>query len=149
MAGWLIQVTGLLVLVAPLVVIQWDLDNTGGGSGSGPRPGPRRRRHQWPWRLELYSNHDDITPALIDEADVPFPARRVRSSKAEQARFSPSTAWARPRVELDVDVVDPFSDEVLHGLLGHGNRVRFVSGNEAVVDTSHGRIRIRAVPSPL
>lgn len=138
MPAWLMQVTGLFVLVLPLVVLQWDMD----------RRGPRRSRHRWLWHLELYSNQDDITGVLVDEADVPFPVRQVRTSKGEQARFSPGTAWARPRIELDVDVAHPFTDEALRGLLGHDHQLQFVSGNEAVIDTNQGRIRIRAYRSP-
>jgi hypothetical protein len=56
-------------------------------------------------------------------------------------------AWALPQVELEVVVDDPFTDDVLSGLFGVEHQVRFVTGNEAVLDTrGDKRVRVRALP---
>lgn len=137
--GLATQLLGLVVLVIPLLAIQWNLAGN-----------PEKRRFLAPrgtnprWRLEVYSNHDDAITALVDPADVPYPVKRVRSAKAAQASFDPEKAWTLPRLELDVEVTDPFTNDALAGLLGVDHRVRFVTGNEAVVDARRKRLRIRA-----
>jgi hypothetical protein len=141
MANWSTQLIGLLVMVLPLVAIQWNLAGDGRRRSKLLTPQNPRSR----WRLEIYSNADDISSAMVELADVPFPVKRVRSLKAAQAQQEPEEAWALPRIELDVDVADPFADEALAGLLGAGHRLRFVTGNEAVIDTRPGRLRIRAL----
>ncbi len=141
MPGIATQLIGLAVLILPLLAIQWNL--------AGPE---RRARFLAPassgsrWRLELYSNQDDVLTALVDPADIPFPVKRVRSAKTARASFNPEKAWTLPRIELDVEVDDPFATDVLSGLLGTEHRLRFVTGNEAVVDASRARLRIRAFP---
>jgi hypothetical protein len=143
MPNWPTQLIGVILLVLPLVAIQWNLAGTSRRRRNLLTPlNPRSR-----WRLEIYANEDglDVEAALADPADVPFPVRRVRSAKAERARSSPGEAWTLPRLELDVDVDDPLADESLSGLLSAGYTLRFVTGNEAVVDTGPGRLRIRAL----
>ncbi|MEM7337566.1 MAG: hypothetical protein AAF467_02895 [Actinomycetota bacterium] len=136
------QLLGLFFIVMPLVAIRWNL------------AGKAKRRKDRPnllapegggnrWRLEVYSNADDVKPAFVRPADVPFPVKTVESAKAAQARFAPDKAWTLPRMELDVEVADPFTTEVFAGLLGHEHNVRLVTGNEAVVDASSLRLRIR------
>ncbi len=134
------QLVGLLILVIPLLAIQWNLAGVAKRRPTILAPGTADSR----WRLEIYSNQDDVLTALADPADVPFPVKRVRSAKAAQASFSPEKAWTLPRVELDVEVSDPFADDSLSGLLGVDHRVRFVTGNEAVIDARLRRLRIRA-----
>jgi hypothetical protein len=136
----LIEVLGVLVLVVPVVAIKWNLAGQNRGSSSLLAPESTRMR----WRLEIYSTDDDVQSTLVDPADVPFPVKRVRSAKAEQAALAPDTAWTLPRVELDVEVGDPLADESLAGLFGADHRVRFVTGNEAVLDTASKRLRVRA-----
>ena len=99
------------------------------------------------WRLELYANDELDDDAIVDRADIPFPIKQVRSAKGELALRRAENVWALPRIEFEVDVDDPFTDDVLSGLFGIGHHVRFVTGNEAVVDTRHRqRIRIKALP---
>ncbi len=143
MPEFLIQIIAVLVLVLPLVAVQWNL--------AGRKKSPYGRlvspREQQRWRLELYSNQDGVEEALVDRADIPFPVKQVRSAKGELARTEVANAWALPRIELEIDVDDPFTDDVLSGLFGVGHQVRFVTGNEAVVDArGDRRIRIRALP---
>ena len=83
---------------------------------------------------------------LADPVDMPFPVKRVRSAKAGQAALAPEDAWTLPRVELDVEVPDPLADDALASLLAVEHRVRFVTGNDAVVDTERHRVRIRSLP---
>ncbi len=134
------QLVGLLFLVMPLIAIQWNLAGAANRRPNLLAPGTTGSR----WRLEIYSNDGDVVSSLVDPADVPFPVKRVRSAKGEQARFAPETSWALPRVELDVEVSDPFADDSLSGLLGSEHQVRFVTGNEAVIDTRLMRLRIKA-----
>jgi hypothetical protein len=138
---FLIQILGVLVLVAPVVAIKWNLAGQHRRSSSLLAPENTRMR----WRLEIYSTDDDALSALVDPADVPFPVKRVRSAKAEQAALTPEAAWTLPRVELDVEVGDPLAPESLAGLFGADHRVRFVTGNEAVLETRSHRVRVRAV----
>ena len=80
-------------------------------------------------------------------ADIPFPVKQVRSARGELARSDPSRAWALPQLELEVVVDDPFTDDVLSGLFGVEHHVRFVTGNEAVIDVrGDRRVRLRALP---
>jgi hypothetical protein len=138
-----LQMLGLLFLVVPLVAVQWNL------------AGRRKRRSALPfglrvrsrWRLEIYSNFDNVADALADRADMPFPVKQVRSARGQLAQRVGGEAWSLPRIELELDVEDPFSFEVLTGLLGPDHRVRFVSGNEAVVDArGPSRLRLRVLP---
>lgn len=139
----LLELLALAVVLLPLVAIKWNLSG-----------GPRARRQsrvlapenpRLRWRLEIYSTDADVLSALVDPADVPFPVKRVRTAKADRAEREPETAWALPRVELDVEVNDPLADETLAGLFGQDHRVRFVTGNEAVIDTRSRRLRVRAL----
>lgn len=134
------QLVGLAILIVPFLAIQWNLAGAAKRRPAilAPRSGGAR------WRLEIYSTDDDVSAALADPADIPFPVKRVRSAKAAQAAFAPEEAWTLPRVELDVEVSDPFADDSLNGLLGGDHEVRFVTGNEAVVDRRLKRLRIRA-----
>lgn len=134
------QLVGLVILVLPLLAIQWNLAGRTKRKPTRLSPATADSR----WRLEIYSNDDDVLSALADPADVPYPVKRVRSAKAAQASFNPEKAWTLPRVELDVEVSDPFTDDSLNGLLGVDHRVRFVTGNEAVVDARLKRLRIKA-----
>jgi len=141
MRDTLLQLTGLLFLVLPLVAVQWNL---AGRRRRRALPNPRNQKR---WRLEIYSNRDDADTALVDRSDIPFPVKQVRSARGELAQTAGANAWSLPRLELEVDVEDPFTDEVLSGLFGGEHVVRFVSGNEAVVDTNGAsRLRIRALP---
>ncbi|MEM7322371.1 MAG: hypothetical protein AAF531_04730 [Actinomycetota bacterium] len=145
MPDFVIQLTGLIVVVLPLVAVQWNL--AGNRRRSGARSWPLAPKDQQRWRLEIYSNHDEADQSLVDRADIPFPVKQVRSAKGELGRQSGRNAWALPRVELEVTVDDPFTDEVLSGLFGVEHHVRFVAGNEAVIDASNDRrIRVRALP---
>lgn len=143
MPDYLIQLTGLLVLVLPLVAVQWNL------AGNVKRR-PNRLvspKEQQRWRLEIYSNQDGAEHAIVDRADIPFPVKQVRSAKGELAQKTSTNSWALPRIELEVDVEDPFTDDVLSGLFGVEHQVRFVTGNEAVIDArGDRRVRIRALP---
>lgn len=137
-----IQLLALAVLVLPLVAVQWNLAGN-----------KRRRRRvvvppsQRRWRLEIYSNHEEAERALVDRADIPFPVKQVQSAKGELAKTARNRAWALPRLELEVDVDDPFTDGALSGLFGVDHHVRFVSGDEAVLDAGDGiRVRVRAIP---
>ena len=147
MPDFLIQITGLLVLVLPLVAVQWNV-----AGRSGRRPRLLSPREQQRWRLEIYSNQEGAEEAIVDRADIPFPVKQVRSAKGELAQKSalqPSgvEAWALPRLELEIVVDDPFTDEVLAGLFGVEHHVRFVTGNEAMLDArGNRRLRIRALP---
>lgn len=143
MPDFLIQLTGLLVLVVPLVAVQWNMAGRGGRR--------RRRflspREQQRWRLEIYSNQDGAEDSIVDRADIPFPVKQVRSAKGELAQQSGVRTWALPRLELEIVVDDPFTDDVLSGLFGVEHQVRFVTGNEAVIDArGDKRLRIRALP---
>lgn len=145
MPDFIIQLTGLIVLVLPLVAVQWNLaGNTKRGPGRNWPLGPRDQQR---WRLEIYSNNDGADQSLVDRADIPFPVKQVRSAKGELGQQAGRNAWALPRVELEVSVDDPFTDDVLSGLFGVEHHVRFVSGNEAVIDARNDRrIRVRALP---
>lgn len=136
-----LQLMGLLFLVLPLVAIQWNLS---GRRRRVPLLGPRRQAR---WRLEIYSNADNVEATLVDRADIPFPVKQVRSARGELARTAGANAWALPRVELEIDVDDPYAEEVVTGLFGPDHHVRFVSGNEAVIDVPGPmRLRVRALP---
>ncbi|MGI9597750.1 MAG: hypothetical protein ACR2QK_16420 [Acidimicrobiales bacterium] len=143
MPDFIIQLTGLLVLVLPLMAVQWNM------AGRSRR---RQRRlvapkEQQRWRLEIYSNQDGAEDSIVDRADIPFPVKQVRSAKGELARKDGGKAWALPQLELEVVVDDPFTDDVLSGLFGVEHHVRFVTGNEAVLDArGDKRVRIRALP---
>ncbi len=143
MPEYVLKVVSLLVLVVPLVAVQWNLAGT-----TRRRPhGPVSPREQLRWRLEIYSNQDDAAGILVDWADIPFPIKRVRSARGELARAAQIDAWALPRLELEIDVDDPFTDDVLSGVFGVEHHVRFVTGNEAVIDARGDvRIRVRALP---
>ena len=132
------QVLGLVFLIVPLVAIRWNLAGVRlkGSAILAPEVAGAR------WRLEIYSVGNDAASALTDPADMPFPVKRVRSSRAEQAKFSSDAAWMLPQVELDVEVADPFDDDSIAGLLGVEHRVLFVTGNEAVVHTDSEQLRI-------
>lgn len=142
MPDFALQLIGLFVLVLPLVAIQWNL------------AGRVRRRQgflappdQQRWRLEIYGNQPGAEAALVDRADIPFPVKQVRSARGDLARSDRSQAWTLPQLELEVAVDDPFTDDVLSGLFGVRHRLRFVTGNEAVVDARGGhRVRVRALP---
>jgi hypothetical protein len=140
------QLVGLVFLVVPLAAIQWNL----AGTRSRHHDGRRRfvaPREQQRWRLEIYSNQPGAEGALVDRADIPFPVKQVRSARGELASSGQTMAWALPQLELEVDVDDPFTDDVLSGLFGVEHNVRFVTGNEAVIDArSQWRIRVRALP---
>ncbi len=143
MPEYVLKVVSLLVLVVPLVAVQWNLAGT-----TRRRPhGLVSPREQLRWRLEIYSNQDDAAGILVDWADIPFPIKRVRSARGELARAAQIDAWALPRLELEIDVDDPFTDDVLSGVFGVEHHVRFVTGNEAVIDARGDvRIRVRALP---
>lgn len=135
------QLLGLLVLVLPLVAIQW---NVTGRRRRVPLLSPRGQAR---WRLEIYSNSDDVDGVLVDRADIPFPVKQVRSARGELARTATVNAWSLPRIELEIDVDDPYTEEVVTGLFGPEHHVRFVSGNEAMVDVAGPlRLRLRALP---
>ncbi len=136
----LVELLGLGLLVMPVMAIKWNLAGQVRRRSSLLAP----ENHRLRWRLEIYSNDEDVVSVLVDPADVPFPVKRVRSIKAERANLEPDAAWTLPRIELDVEVSDPLTDDSLTGLLGTDHRVRFVTGNEAVVDTHSQRLRIRA-----
>ena len=139
----LLQILGLLLLVVPLVAVQWNMAGRG-KSRSTPLFRPRARSR---WRLEIYSNSDNVADALSDRADMPFPVKQVRSARGQLAQRIGGKAWSLPRLELELDVEDPFAPEVLTGLLGPDHRVRFVSGNEALVDGGGpSRLRLRVLP---
>lgn len=141
MRNVLLQLLAVAMVLLPLAAVQWDL--------TGRRPGRRLASTEsvgHRWRLELYSNHSDIEDAMNNVADIPFAFKRVRSARGELAERHPERAWSLPRIELEVDVADPFSEEVLVGLFGPSHSVRFVSGSEAVIDPDRaGRIRVRAI----
>lgn len=135
------QLLGLLFLVLPLVAIQWNL---GGRRRRVPLLNPRQRAR---WRLEIYSNADDVEGVLVERADIPFPVKQVRSARGQLAETAGATAWSLPRLELEIDVDDPYTDEVVTGLFGPEHHVRFVSGNEAMIDVpGPARLRVRALP---
>lgn len=135
------QLLGLLTLVLPLVAIQWNLT---GRRRRAPLLSPRAQAR---WRLEIYSNSDDLDGVLVDRADIPFPVKQVRSARGELAKTATANAWSLPRLELDLDVDDPYTEEVVTGLFGPEHHVRFVSGNEAMIDVPGPvRLRLRALP---
>ncbi len=137
----LVQLLGLLFLVLPLIAIQWNL------SGKRRRVPLLQPRRQARWRLEIYSNGDDVEQALVDRSDIPFPVKQVRSARGQLAQSAGANAWSLPRLELEIDVDDPYTDEVVTGLFGPEHHVRFVSGNEAMIDVpGSARLRIRALP---
>ena len=144
MPDFVIQITGLLFLVMPLMAVQWNI------AGNAPDKGRRlllRPKEQQRWRLEIYSNQGQAEDVIVDRADIPFPVKQVRSAKGELAQRDDANAWALPQVELEVVVDDPFTEDVLSGLFGVEHHVRFVSGNEAVLDArGDRRVRIRALP---
>lgn len=142
MPDYVLQLAGLAVLIVPLLAIQWNL---AGQPGRRARLAPRREQQRW--RLELYANSPGAERAVVDRSDVPFPVKQVRSARGELARSDPSRAWALPQLELEVVVDDPFTEDVLSGLFGVEHQVRFVTGNEAVIDARGGRrVRVRALP---
>ena len=136
----LINALALLMLLLPLAAIQWNL--------AGRRSASRivAPKEHLRWRLELYSNSADAEHRLADGADMPFPVKRVRSARGQLARSSPAASWSLPRVELEIAVDEPFADDVLDGLFGGRQRLRFVTGNEAILDTEDCRLRLRALP---
>ena len=137
----LLQLVGLVFLVLPLVAIQWNL---GRRRGRVRLAGPRRHAR---WRLEIYSNSDGAQDALIDRADIPFPVKQVRSARGQLAQTATDNVWSLPRLELEIDVEDPYTHDVVTGLFGPDHRVRFVSGNEAMIDVpGPARLRVRALP---
>ncbi len=141
MRDTVMQLLGLVVLVLPLVAIQWNLS---GRRRRVPLLSPRRQPR---WRLEIYSNSDDVQGSLANRADIPFPVKQVVSARGQLAKTAGANAWSLPRLELEIDVDDPYTDEVMTGLFGPAHRVRFVSGNEAMVDVSGPiRLRLRALP---
>lgn len=137
----LTQMLGILIFVVPLVAIQWNL----AGNRKNRVPGfLDAKTHRW--RLELYSNDADIAEHLADRADIPFPIKEVKSARGRLAERPGSNVWALPRIEFDVDVDDPLTDDALSGLFGPDHQVRFVTGNEAVVDArGNRRVRLRAL----
>lgn len=147
MPQWLIQLTALAVLVLPLIAVQWDLLGAPKRRG-GPmaRIGQLiRPKEQQRWRLEIYSNTDP-EEAMVDRDDIPFPVKQVQSAKGELAKTEVGRSWALPQMELEVVVDDPFTDEALAGLFGVDHHVRFVSGNEAMIDArGDRRLRVRAL----
>jgi hypothetical protein len=137
----LTQLVGLLFLVVPLMAVQWNL---GRSKRRVPLLSPRQQRR---WRLEIYSNRSGINNILVDRADIPFPIKQVQSARGQLAQTAGANAWALPRLELEIDVDDPFTDEIVAGLFGPDHYVRFVSGNEAMIDLpGHPRLRVRALP---
>jgi len=137
----LTQLLGLLLLVLPLAAIQWNLGRSRRG-GAGLNPGRQPR-----WRLEIYSSHANVENVLVDRADIPFAVKRVQSARGRLAETAGANAWKLPRLELEVDVEDPFADEIVSGLFGSDHFVRFVSGNEAMIDLpDNPRLRVRALP---
>jgi hypothetical protein len=146
---WLIQLTALAVLVIPLVAIQWDVlgkpkRRAGLLSRLGDVVAPKEQQR---WRLEIYSNDDDVEGAVVDRDDIPFPVKQVQSARGELARKEAMRSWSLPQVELEVVVDDPFTDEVLTGLFGVDHNVRFITGNEAMIDArGDRRLRVRALP---
>ena len=64
MPDFVVQLAGVIVLVVPLVAIQWNL--------AGNRNRGQRRlvlpKEQQRWRLELYSNDDDAQHAIVDDS---------------------------------------------------------------------------------
>ncbi len=141
MRDTLMQILGLVFLVLPLVAIQWNL---GGRRRRVPLLSPRQPAR---WRLEIYSNTDNVQNSLVDRADIPFPVKQVRSARGRLAQTADVNAWSLPRLELEIDVDDPYTDEVVTGLFGPDHHVRFVSGNEAMIDVrGPARLRIKALP---
>lgn len=137
----LTQLVGLLFLVLPLMAVQWNL---GRSKRRVPLLSPRQQRR---WRLEIYSNRSGVSSILVDRADIPFPIKQVQSARGQLAQTAEANAWALPRLELEIDVDDPFTDEIVSGLFGPDHYVRFVSGNEAMIDLpGHPRLRVRALP---
>lgn len=138
----LVQVLGLVFLIVPLIAVQWNL--AGNKRRGSSRFLPGRDRHRW--RLEIYSSTDDVEGALVDRADIPFPVKQVTSARGRLAQRPGANAWALPRLELDVDIDDPFTDEALAGLFGADHQLRYVTGNDAVLDTANRtRVRVRAL----
>ena len=135
------QLLGLVLLLLPLLAIRLNLaGNVERRSSLLPSAGGAKR-----WRLEIYSTSDDAVRALADPAEVPFPVNAVRSSKSDPSGISADRRWTIPRIELDVEVSEPFAADALNGLLGTDHEVRLVTGNEAVIDARSTRIRIRAL----
>ncbi len=149
MPQWLIQLTALTVLVLPLVAVQWNLLGTtkrrhGLAARLGDLISPRQQQR---WRLEIYSNDEGADAAVVNRDDIPFPVKQVQSARGELARNHQDKAWALPRMELEVVVDDPFTDDVLAGLFGVEHQVRFITGNEAMIDgRGDRRLRVRALP---
>lgn len=138
----LLKLLGVAVLALPVMAVRWNLGGMGRRRSTLLAPESAKQQR---WRVEIYSTDDSAEAALVDPAQVPFPVKRVRSAKGDRALHQPETAWALPRVELDVEVDDPLADETLAGLFGEDHRVRFVTGNEAVIDTRSLRLRVRAL----
>lgn len=137
------QILGLTLVIVPLLAVQFDL----AGRRQGHRRLALRPRSTGRWRLEIYSNFDDVARALGERADMPFPVKQVRSARGRLAQRIGTEAWSLPRIELEIDVDDPFAPEVLAGLFGPDHRVRFVSGNESMVDAAGpSRLRLRVLP---
>jgi hypothetical protein len=141
MPDLLINLVALLVLIVPLAAIQWNLAGRRSPSRLGFGPSQRDR-----WRLEIYSNADGIGQAVVDPADIPFPVKLVRSARGELAQTAPVASWSLPQIELEVAVDQPFADDVLDGVFGGKQRLRFVTGSEASLDIEDARVRIRALP---
>jgi len=135
------QLLSLVFLVLPLAAIQWNL------AGRRRRSSLFQPAKQPRWRLEIYSSADNVHDALVDRADIPFPVKQVRSARGELAQTTGVNAWSLPRLELEIDVEDPYTDDVVRGLFGPEHHVRFVSGNEAMIDVrGPARLRIKALP---
>lgn len=135
------QLLGLLVLVLPLVAVQWNLGRT---RRRVPLVNPKKQQR---WRLEIYSSQPTLADILADRADIPFPIKQVQSARGQLAETAGANAWTLPRLELEVDVEDPFTDDVVTGLFGPNHHVRYVSGNEAMIDLpTSPRLRVRALP---
>jgi hypothetical protein len=142
------QLSALIAVLLPLLAYQSNLGRAG-GLGLLGLVGPRSERR---WRLEFYSTSGPIEGLLVAESDMPFPVKRVRSARGDVALLTSSTrAWMLPQFEMDVTAIDPWASEVLHGIF-RSHRVRFVSGDEAMVDAQQSDsdaavpVRIRAVP---
>jgi hypothetical protein len=127
----------MVLLAAPLAAIRWDL---AGRPWSRWLLDPPDRNSHLRWRLEISSVSNGAEAALAHPADVPFPAERLELPDPGHHDL----AWTRPRVVLEVEVIDPFAPDVLWGLLGGEHRVRFITGDELVVDRHSIRLRIRA-----
>lgn len=95
------------------------------------------------WRLEIYSMEDHAVEALRIAESSSLAVSIVGSGNDDHSAVPSDLRWTEPRLELDVDVMDPFTDESLTSLLGPDHRLLFVTGHEAVVDKGSTRLRIR------